>query len=189
VAPWFNSLTASDDELMRRSQANDTQAFEQLYDRYGAMALTVARGVCQNTGRAEDAVQEGFLSMWRSRASYHPETGSFKNWSMRIVRNRAIDSARRDVAGSRLLADPQVPFPDPASGSLQDEIIAREESDAMRASLRRLPHAQAEVITLAFYANLTRAEIARQLSVPPGTVKGRIRLGLDKLRRQLEATS
>lgn len=189
MAPWFNSLTASDDDLMRRCQADDTEAFEQLYDRYGAMALTVARGVCQNQSRAEDAVQEGFLSMWRSRTSYRPETGSFKNWSMRIIRNRAIDATRRDSAGSRLLADPQLAFPDPASGSLQDEIIAREEGAAMRASLRRLPRAQAEVITLAFYGDLTRAEIARQLSVPPGTVKGRIRLGLDKLRRQLEAAS
>jgi RNA polymerase sigma-70 factor (ECF subfamily) len=178
------TLDESDEDLMRRAQANDPRAFEKLYDRHSARAFRVARHVCVSTTAAEDAMQEGFLSMWRSRATFRPEGGSFGSWAMSIVRNRAVDSVRHAAAGHRPPSGGGEHLgPDPEGGSVEDEVIARGEADDLRAALRRLPDAQSEVITLAFFGALTHSEIARRLSIPEGTVKGRMRLGLDKLRR------
>jgi len=179
---------ASDEELMRGVQADDVRAFEALYDRNVALAWRIARSVCRDPGRAEDAVQDAFVAAWRTRRSYRHETGPVRTWLMTIVRNRALDSIRREGAARRPpLADGDYTGPDPAQGSPQDEVIARTEARALRARLERLPGAQAEVIALAFYGELTHTEIAERLSLPQGTVKGRMRLGLEKLREQIEA--
>ena len=180
--------TATDDELMERSQSDDVEAFEQLYDRYGALAYRVARSVCRDQHRAEEAVQDGFLSIWRSRSNYNPDRGTFKSWSVSVVRHRAIDLNRREAVSHRnALADANRAATLPPSGSAEDHALARSNADAIRASLDRLPDAQAEVITLAFYGQLTHTEIAQQLSLREGTVKGRMRLGLEKLRQQMSA--
>jgi RNA polymerase sigma-70 factor (ECF subfamily) len=108
---------------------------------------------------------------------------------MTIVRNRALDSIRRETASHRPpLAAHDYTGPDPAGASPQDEVISRSEAGALRARLQRLPRAQAEVIALAFYGELTHTEIAQRLSLPQGTVKGRMRLGLVKLREQIEGS-
>lgn len=188
MAPLLNGSAPSDEALMARVQNGDTDAFAELYDRHAVRALQVARAICADAGRAEDAVQEGFLAIWHSRGRFRPENGSFKAWSMSIVRNRAIDSYR--FAASRPPLQPtesESEAPDAVSRSVQDEVLARSETDAMLASLRELPAAQAEVIALAFFGELSHSEIAAQLDLPPGTVKGRMRLGLEKLRRQLGA--
>ena len=179
---------ATDDELMRRTQANDVAAFEQLYDRYGALAHRVARAVCHDRHRAEEAVQDGFLSIWRSKSYYSPDRGTFKSWSTSVVRNRAIDFNRREATHRRnALADADRAATSPPSGSAEDQALARDFADTLRASVGRLPDAQAEVITLAFYGELTHVEIAQRLALPEGTVKGRMRLGLEKLRHQMSA--
>lgn len=138
---------------MERVQHGDTDAFGQLYDRHAKRAFQIARATCRDRSHAEDAVREGFLAIWRSRADYRPDAGSFRAWSMRIVQNKAIDAS-----------------PDPLLGALQ-----------------RLPKAQAEVIALAFHGHLSHAEIAKQLDLPPGAIKGRMRLGLEKLRQEMDA--
>jgi len=178
----------SDDALMVRAQAGDTTAFALLYDRHAARGLRVARSICRDLGRAEDVVQESFLAIWCSRAGYRPGTGSFQAWAMRIVKNRGLDSLRS--AATRPQTQSGVPADDPAptADSPQDEVLARGERDVLLASLRQLPEAQAEVIVLAFYGELSHSEIATQLDLPSGTVKGRMRLGLEKLRRGLEET-
>lgn len=180
----------SDDALMARAQAGDVAAFALLYDRHCALAFRVARAICRDLGRAEDAVQEGFLAIWRSRGSYRPGTGSFQAWAMKVVKNRAIDSFRsaavRPQTQSGASTDDPAPAADSNSDSPQDEVLARSERDALLASLRQLPEAQAEVIVLAFYGELSHSEIATQLDLPAGTVKGRMRLGLEKLRREIE---
>jgi RNA polymerase sigma-70 factor (ECF subfamily) len=159
-----NGPAPGDEALMARVQNGDTDAFAELYDRHAVRALRVARAICHDTRRAEEAVQEGFLAIWDSRAEFSPANGSFKAWSMRIIQNRAID------AESKLV---------------QDQVPARSETDAMLVSLRRLPTAEAEVIALAFFGELSHSEIAAQLDLPAGTVKGRMRLGLEKLRKQM----
>lgn len=139
----------SDEALMARAQSGDADAFGELYDRHAAQALRVARAVCFDDGRAEDAVREGFREIWASRARFRPGSGSFESWAMRIVRNWAIDSG------------------------------------AMLASLRQLPETQAEVIALAYIGELSHTEIAALLDLPSDAVKGRMRLGLNELRRQI----
>ena len=180
---------AGDDELMRRVQGNDPYAFARLYDRHVAPAYRVARGVCGDASRAEDAVQEGFLSIWRGRDSYRPGRCSFRGWAMKVVRNRALDALRHDAAARRpelAELDEAGGHRDRSSGSPEESMITRNDNDAMLAALRRLPDAQAAVIMLAFFGELTHTEIAAQLALPEGTVKGRMRLGLKKLRVQLD---
>jgi len=186
----FRVPDESDEALMLRAQRNDSAAFGRLYDRHAGPALAVARSVCHNPGLAEDAVQESFLSIWRGRASYRPRAGaSFRGWALETVRNRAIDSHRRRLAAKRprIAAEPVDDLPETASGSALDEVIELDERKALRGLLERLPEAQAEVISLAFFGEMTHAEIAEQLELPTGTVKGRMRLGMEKLRRDMDA--
>ncbi len=189
MSPALKDKEQTDEALMIRAQADDTDAFAELYDRHAVLAFRIARAICRDHSRAEDAVQEGFLAIWRSRASYRPDAGSFRTWSMMIVKNRALDSSRHLGArppaqtGDACADQPQA---DPDSATPQDEAVARSERDELLASLRRLPDAQAEVIVLAFYGELSHSEIATQLNLPSGTVKGRMRLGLEKLRRQMD---
>ena len=176
----------TDEALMVRVQdAGDIDAFGSLYDRHAARAFGVAVSVLGDSGRAEEAVQEAFLSIWRGRTNFRPATGSFRAWSMRSVRHAAIDRLRYDAATSRpVLCEQSEDPPDSSAGSVEDEVVARSEAVALRRALAELPDAQSEVITLAFYGELSHAEIADQLELPPGTVKGRMRLGLEKLRTQ-----
>lgn len=154
---------------MARVQSGDTGAFAELYDRHAARALRVARAICVDAGRAEDAMKDAFLAIWTGRAQFDPARGSFKAWSMSIVRNRAIAPNRAAVGR-----------PSPHSTEVHVE-----EPDAMLASLRELPGAQAEVIALALFGELSHSEIATLLKLPSGTVKGRMRLGLEKLRHSV----
>ena len=181
--------TDSDEELMVRVQADDTEAFGALYDRHCARALAVAGSVCRDRGRTEDATQEGFLAIWRARLGYRPKMGSFLAWAMTIVHNRAIDSVRAEAANTRpRLAAGESLDAVAAPGSVQDEVIDKDQEVALRASLGGLPDAQAQVIRLAFFGGLTHSEIAAELNLPQGTVKGRMRLGLDKLREAVGST-
>ncbi len=174
---------------MKRAQDDDSEAFGRLYDRHAGPAFAVARTVCHDSGNAEEAVQEGFLSIWRGRAGYRPRAaGSFRGWAMETVRNRAIDSHRRQGAAKRprLSAVPVSELPE-ASASPLEEVIERGERDVLHGLLERLPESQAEVIGLAFFGGMTHTEIADRLELPAGTVKGRMRLGMEKLRRDMDA--
>ncbi len=184
-----NRREVSDEALMRLVQRSDLEAFERLFERHCAAALRIACAICRHPATAEDAVQEAFLELWRDRDSYRPEAGSFKGWAFTVVRHRATDAVRREAVRPRRVASHDVPtedMPDPRSPTPDDTVIGREEADALRASIGRLPEEQAEVIALAFFGQLSHTEIAERLAIPPGTVKGRIRLGLEKLRTQLE---
>jgi RNA polymerase sigma-70 factor (ECF subfamily) len=179
-------LTIPDSELMARMTAGSVEAFAELYDRYCDRAYRVAQAVCRDDGRAEDAVQEAFLTVWRSSGSYRPERGSVGAWLLTMVRYRAIDLVRRNCSHERRRAsEEQLPtLPGPADPS--EEVISRDDSVRLRTSLQKLPDAQQEVIILAFFGQLSHVEIATQLGLPPGTVKGRMRLGLQKLSADVE---
>jgi RNA polymerase sigma-70 factor, ECF subfamily len=177
----------SDSNLMARVQRGDTGAFAELYARHAVRAMRVAHAICRDAAAAEDAVQEGFMAIWRSRARYRADAGSFQAWAMRMVQNRAIDALRDSSARLRreqLEAIGAARFAQLAP-STHEEAISRWERRALRASLSRLPASQAQVIVLAYFGGLTQAEIAVQLELPEGTVKGRMRLGLQKLRREM----
>lgn len=173
---------------MRRVQADDTDAFAMLFDRFAPRALRVSRGLGLDPGRAEDAVQEAFLSIWRAREGYRAERGEVSTWVLGIVRNRAVDTLRRNRRHDRRrdgregLAE-EVPAP----GGVETDMAEHDEARRLHGLLARLPIAQREVISLAYFGELSHAEIAHELTLPLGTVKGRMRLGLEKLRGQMAA--
>jgi RNA polymerase sigma-70 factor, ECF subfamily len=178
-----------DDLLMLRVRGGSVDAFAELYDRYSARAYRLARSICHDQGRAEDAIQEAFLSIWKSRASYQCQRGTVAAWLLTTVRHRAIDITRRDHRHASRRAAEQTLAAHPASGALADQVTHRDEAERLRSLLTRLPDAQREVITLAFYGELTHAEIAAALGLPAGTIKGRMRLGLHKLRASIDLTA
>jgi RNA polymerase sigma-70 factor (ECF subfamily) len=176
----------TDGELMAEVSAGNVQAFVELYDRYHDRAYRVARSICHDDTRAQDAVQEAFLSVWKRRDSYRPLQGTPAAWLLTVVRYRAIDltrsHARHTVPRTIDVEVEKFPAPD----DVAETVIRREQTDRLHASLATLPEAQAEVIALAYYGQLSHTAIARELGLPTGTVKGRMRLGLQKLRDELQ---
>lgn len=176
----------TDTGLMLEVQAGERLALGELYDRFAVRAFRTALSVCHDCECAEDAVQDAFVSMWSSRATYQPARGTVAGWAMSIVRNRAIYLARvrsltagREDGPARLEAQPA---PDDVPG----DFAARTDTERLAALLAQLPAAQQHVIRLGFFDGLTHVEIAHRLALPPGTVKGRMRLGLTKLRAELD---
>jgi RNA polymerase sigma-70 factor (ECF subfamily) len=181
------SLPLSDAELMVKVAAGSVDGFVDLHGRYYDRAYRVARTVCQDDGQAQEAVQEAFLSVWNSRASYRSQQGTVAAWLLTVVRYRAIDIARSNHRHtSRRASDTHL-----TQGSSEDEetweiVVRRDDAQRVQTSLAMLPDAQAEVITLGYHGQLTTTEIAAHLGLPVGTVKGRMRLGLEKLRADLQ---
>jgi RNA polymerase sigma-70 factor, ECF subfamily len=185
--PVIRSVADEDCHLVAEVQAGSVEAFGQLYERYADRAYRVAMSLSRDKECAEDAVHDAFISIWRGAASYRPERGPVAAWLLVAVRHRAIDSLRRDGrAATDRRGDacfPAVPV------AVPDQVVALDESRRLRGHLGGLPQAQQEVIVLAFYGGLTHTEIAEALGLPPGTVKGRMRLGLQKLRDVFESTA
>lgn len=173
---------------MRRVQADSPGAFGVLFDRYSAPAFRVAAGIARNASQADDVVQEAFISLWRSRARYDPELGSVGGWVMGTVRNRAIDLLRKQSRHDSRRAGPDQPADDPhaAADAVEQTVAERDGAARLRAALGRLPVAQRDVIALAYFGELSATEIADRLSLPVGTVKGRMRLGLGRLRGSVD---
>lgn len=179
--------TPEDEQLMAQIQAGSTAAFEKLYDRFCHRAYRLAWWTCGDEGRAEDAVQEAFTAIWKNRASYLPARGSVAAWLLTTVRYRAIDIARRDQThANHQTAEGKSPRHQPTRHrdpeAVLTQVVMREDAARMHDQLRRLPAGQRDVIALAFYGQMTHTEIATHLDLPTGTVKGRMRLGLNKLR-------
>jgi RNA polymerase sigma-70 factor, ECF subfamily len=175
----------SDGELMVTVTAGSVDGFVVLHGRYYDRAYRVARAVCHDDGRAQEAVQEGFLAVWNSRASYRSQQGTVAAWLLTVVRYRAIDIARSNYRHASRRAD-DAPLTQVSPEEDPWEIVAKhDDAQRVQISLAMLPDAQAEVITLGYYGQLTTTEIATRLGIPAGTVKGRMRLGLQKLRADL----
>lgn len=164
---------------MLRVQREEPGAFEDLYRRHWQRALRAARAV--NPDRAEDAAQEGFLSVWRNRRRYR-NAGSVEAWIVTIVRRRALDLARADSRAPRPGHVPPEAVGAAPPLSVEDDYIARGDAERVRDALLALPGRQREVLVLAYFGGLSQHEIAKRLALPDGTVKGRMRLGLQKLR-------
>ncbi len=178
------SLELTDAALMREVQAGERLALGRLYDRLAVRAYRTAFSVCHDRDCAQDAVQDAFVSMWSSRATYQPARGSVAGWAMSIVRHRAIYLARRrSLAAAR---DDARLEQEPSRDDVPGDFAARAETQELAELLALLPPAQRQVIQLGFFDGLTHEQIARRLALPPGTVKGRMRLGLTKLRSELD---
>jgi RNA polymerase sigma-70 factor, ECF subfamily len=184
--PDFGGL--ADEDLMARVRHADPRAFEVLYDRHSGVAFSLAYRMTGTRNAAEDVVQEAFLSIWRSGARYDPSRGSVRTWVLGIVHHRAIDALRRsNVHDRRRASDEGIEERFPAREETDVEAARREEAATVRSVLETLPPDQSRVIELAYFGGFSHSEIAEMLSAPVGTVKGRMRLGLEKMRDQLRA--
>jgi RNA polymerase sigma-70 factor (ECF subfamily) len=177
----------ADEELMPLIGAKDPEAFEIFYDRHGGAAYSLAYRIVGEKAAAEDVTQEAFISIWRSGARFDRARGSVRSWMLSIVRNRAIDALR-----SRAGKAPKLTFDDdaileqrPAGEQTEEEAMRRETASELRGALGTLPGEQSKVIELAYFGGFSQSEISRMLGVPLGTVKGRMRLGLEKIRGEL----
>ena len=176
----------ADEDLMAMVHDGEASAFEVIFDRHSGVAFSLAYRMCGRRGMAEDVVQDAFLSMWRSGARYDRTRGSVRSWILRVVHNRAIDAFRRDVVRtSKDVSDDEALQRLPSGQSTEDEAEHRDEARQVRSALEELPPDQRQVIELAYFGGFTHSQIAKMLGLPAGTVKGRMRLGLNKLRLAL----
>ena len=168
-------------------ERKDPSAFELVYDRHGGPAYSLAYRIVGDRGTAEDVTQEAFLSLWRSGAKYDRARGSVRTWLLGVVRNRAIDALRREAtrAPTVELELERLPDQGPYTELTDAEALRREAAREVRGALRTLPADQLKVIELAYFGGLSHSEIATALGMPLGTVKGRMRLAMEKIRATL----
>ena len=177
-----------DEHLMRLAKNGDVRAFDELVARHRAAVISIARRTC-GADLADDVAQAAFLALWQHRGTYFPERGSVRQWLLAIVRNRGIDLMRSRASRRRytVTADPHGWMLAAADEAMIAEPphaeVVRAESEAnVHRLLTALPPAQRTVIELAYIDGLSQQQIASSLAIPLGTVKGRLRLGLEKLR-------
>ncbi len=176
-------MATSGADLLRRVAVGDREAFAVFYDRYAPVVFPLILQIVRERADASDVLQDVFWEAWQSAGRYDPERGSAEAWMVIRARSRAIDrvraTRRRNSTFVAPLGEAVAPAPvDPA----RDAAEHVEDRRTIRSALERLPGAQREVIELAYYAGLTQTEIAERLKQPLGTVKTRIRLGLERLR-------
>lgn len=180
----------SDDSLMAAVVARDPAALAVLYDRYSPLVYTTCLKVLGEPAVAEDVTQDVFLRLWQRPESFIPARGRFVTWLLSITRNRAVDEIRsRNRRRRRELSEPETLPVAPATTARDSDPASfaelREEQDSVRHALAQLPPEQRRVLELAFFGGYTHQEIAAFLREPLGTVKTRIRLGMQKLRTAL----
>src|SRR5215207_411836 len=176
----------ADEDLMQLVRRGEAAAFELIYERHAQAAFSLAYRMAGSRGVAEDVVQEAFLSIWRSGARYERARGSVRTWVLGIVHHRAIDALRRSFVHERRRASDEGIEERLETGERTDVEAARhEEAGTVRAALGHLPSEQSQVIELAYFGGFTHTEIAAMLGTPVGTIKGRMRLGLEKMRHAL----
>lgn len=180
-------MTELDDtDLMSAIAGRDKSAVMTMYDRYGRLAFALAYRIVGEAQLAEEVVQDAFMQVWNRAETFDRARGNnVRGWLMTIVHNRAIDMRRRDIDKR----PPHVPIDDVHDVlSVPDvwrEVAANLTREQMRAAVDTLPYDQRRAIELAYFEGLTHGEIAERENAPLGTVKGRLRLGLGKLRTVL----
>jgi len=177
----------ADEDLMPLIGRQDPLAFEVFYDRHSGAAYSLAYRIVGSRTAAEDVTQEALISIWRSGARYDRARGSVRTWTLGIVRNRAIDLLRKESGRSpKLVSDgDELIERRPAEELTDAEALRRETAREVRGAIRHLPDDQSRVIQLAYFGGFSHSEIAEMLNEPLGTVKGRMRLAMDKIRATL----
>lgn len=177
----------TDEELVRGIARVEPAAFDVLYRRHGAAAFALARRMLGSQARAEDAVQEAFISLWRTARRYDSARGSVRSWLLGIVRNRSIDALRGlDVHQRRRIEMENFEDRVATLDETEGDFVSREQARSVQSALATLPRDQRRVLELAYFGGWTQTEIAEHLELPLGTVKSRARLGLKKLRCGLD---
>jgi RNA polymerase sigma-70 factor, ECF subfamily len=184
--PGFAGI--ADEDLILRIHRGDAAAFEVVFGRHSDAAFSLAYRMCGRRTTAEDIVQEAFLSLWRGGARYDRTRGTVRSWVLGVVHHRAVDLFRRDsLRTARDVSDDEALEAQRAPGSPARDVGRRDDAAAVRIALSDLPDDQRHVIVLAYFGSYSHTEIAAMLRIPTGTVKGRMRLGMSKLRLSLGA--
>jgi len=181
-------MASEDSRWLRRIADGDADALGALYDRYGRVVFGVLYQMIGSPEAAEEVAQDAFHAVWRRARTYRADRGSVRVWLLAIARNAAIDWLR--TKGKRLEREATI---DEAVGvvedvTVEDRVITTLGAERVRAAVASLPAEQREAVSLAFWSGLSQSEIAARTSVPLGTVKTRVRLGMAKLRERLVGT-
>src|SRR5215217_3504406 len=176
-------LLHADEDLMPLVESGDAEAFATLYDRHGRMAYTLAYRMMGEKQEAEDVVQEAFIKVWRSAGGYRVGRGSVRTWILSIVHNRGIDQLRSHARRGRIQDKVEASAPTSEPSEAFAETWRNSQRDQVREALKTLPQEQLKILELAYFSGYTHVEIAERLDLPLGTVKGRMRLGLRKLKK------
>ncbi len=170
-----------DEALLALAAREDEGALATLYDRYSRVAYGLALRIVRDPALAEDAVQEAFLTVWRTAGSFRADRAKPSTWILTLVHRRAVDLVRRE---ERRRAAPLEPGDEPNAEGLaaDEEIELTDRRRLVQAALRQLPDEQREALELAYYGGLTQSELAERLAVPLGTIKSRMFTGLRRLR-------
>ena len=175
-------LLLADEDLISLVQTRDAQAFAALYDRHSRAAYSLAYRMMGERQAAEDLVQDSFLKVWRASESYRVERGSVRTWLLSIVHNRGIDQIRSMASRRRTQERVEVTAPRSQPSEAFAESWRNSQRQQIREALKTLPPEQLKILELAYFSGYTHVEIAELLGLPLGTVKGRMRLGLKKVR-------
>jgi RNA polymerase sigma-70 factor (ECF subfamily) len=178
----------TDQQLMARLCQRDIHALEVLYDRHHQIALGLACKIVRDHGLAEDVVQDAFMTLWRQPDRFDPTRGTARGWLLAIVHHRSIDKLRRSKLANRTV-ELSPNLVDEHSADPFDQAVENIQSEQLRAALNKLPSDQRRAIELSFLHGRTHTEIAELMGCPLGTVKGRIRIGLTKLRTLVPASA
>jgi RNA polymerase sigma-70 factor, ECF subfamily len=177
----------SDEQLMASIQRRDVRALEALYDKHRVFAYALALRTVGNPSDAEDVVQEAFLNAWRAAETYRAERSNPRSWILSIVHHRSIDKLRgRQSRVQAVGLEEGMNAPD--SADVWREVSENLTGEDVRQALQHLPNEQRETIELAYFQGYTHTQIAELMDVPLGTVKGRMRIGLHKLKSLLESS-
>jgi RNA polymerase sigma-70 factor, ECF subfamily len=177
----------ADEDLMPLVEAADAAALAALYDRHGRAAYSLAYRMMGEKLEAEDVVQEAFIKVWRSAGSFRVGRGSVRTWILSIVHNRGIDQIRSRASRRTMQDKVEASAPKSEPSEAFAETWRNSQREEVREALNTLPQEQLQILELAYFSGYTHVEIAEQLDLPLGTVKGRMRLGLKKIGAYVES--
>src|SRR5918998_580101 len=180
-------LILADEDLISLVEAADAAAFEPLYPRHSRAAFSLAYRMMGEHQASEDLTQDAFLKVWRSAKSYRAERGSVRTWILSIVHNRGIDQIRSQAGRRRTQDKIEASAPRSQPSEAFAETLRNSQRDQVREALDTLPPEQLKILELAYFSGYTHVEISDLLRLPLGTVKGRMRLGLKKIRDYFES--
>ena len=176
----------SDEALVALVARGDDSAVAELYDRNGRMAYGLAYRVLRDARLAEDAVQEGFLAVWRTAASFSADRAKASTWILTLVHRRAVDLVRREQRRKTESYDETGGYEHPSDPSAEDAAWLHFDRVRVQEALKHLPDTQREAIELAYYGGFSQSELAERLGLPLGTIKSRMFAGLARLRELLD---
>jgi RNA polymerase sigma-70 factor (ECF subfamily) len=180
-------LILADEDLISLVEASDAEAFATLYDRHSRAAFSLAYRMMGDRQAAEDLAQDAFLKVWRNASRYRAERGSLRTWILSIVHNRGIDQLRSLASRRRTQDRVEASAPRSQPSEAFAETWRNSQRDQVREALNTLPPEQLKILELAYFSGYTHVEISELLGLPLGTVKGRMRLGLKKVRNFFES--